>query len=77
MQNNETQTDSKTRLIPCTDWPKYHLWPPLGGLRHLIFHSRTNGFEKAIRRVGRRILIDEKKFFEFVEEKNQNGGKNA
>ena len=24
------------RLIPVKDWAKYHLWPPIGGLRHLI-----------------------------------------
>ena len=61
-----------TRLIPSADWPKYHPWPPIGGLRYLIFHAKTNGFDKVIKRVGRRVLIDEKKFFEFVEEKNKN-----
>ena len=73
MIENEKNKD-KTRLIPCTDWAKHHVWPPLGGLRHLIFHAKTNGFEKVIRRVGRRVLIDEKKFFEFVEEKNSSKG---
>lgn len=63
-----------TRLIPCMDWPKYHPWPPVGGLRHLIFFAKTNGFESVIRRVGRRVLIDEKKFFEFVKKKNEKNG---
>jgi hypothetical protein len=60
-----------SRLIPATDWPKYHSWPPIGGIRHLIFHAKTNGFDRVIKRVGRRVLIDEKKFFDFVEEKNK------
>jgi hypothetical protein len=41
------------RLIPVTNWSEHHPWPPLGGLRHLIFHADTNGFHVVIRRVGR------------------------
>ena len=59
-----------TRLIPVTEWPASHPWPPEGGLRHLIFHAKTNGFSSVIRRVGRRILIDEAAFFQWVEESN-------
>lgn len=57
-----------TRLIPCTDWPKYHPWPTVAGLRWMIFNSKQNGFEKVIKRVSNRVLIDEQKFFEYVEE---------
>lgn len=63
--------DSIRKLIPCTEWCKHHSWPPIGGLRHLIFHSKTNGFEKVVKRVGRRVLIDEQKFFEYVDERNK------
>ena len=38
-------------------------WPPEGGLRHLIFFAKENGCESVIRRVGRRVLIDEAAFF--------------
>ena len=57
---------SSTRLIQASHWNKYHDWPPIGGLRHLIFNEKINGFDKVIKRVGRRCLIDEKKFFELV-----------
>jgi len=69
---------SKTRLIPLADWQKYHEWPPHGGLRHLAFHAKTNGFDKVIRRVGRRVLIDEAAFFQWVEQNNTHtkGGSN-
>jgi hypothetical protein len=62
---------TKTRHIPVTQWNDHHAWPPLGGLRHLIFHEHTNGFSKCVRRIGRRVLIDEAKFFEWVEEQNK------
>jgi hypothetical protein len=58
------------RLIPVPDWPKYHAWPPIGGLRHLIFNEKTNGFARAFKRVGRSVLIDEQAFFQIVDEKN-------
>ena len=68
----------KTRLIPLTDWPKHHAWPPLGGLRHLVFHAKNNGFDRVIKRISRRILIDEAAFFRWVEQNNAkaNGGEN-
>ncbi len=58
---------SQTRLIPVPRWSDHHDWPPIGGLRHLIFYSQSNGFARCIRRVGRRVLIDEAAFFEWVE----------
>jgi len=41
---------------------------PEGGLRHRIFHADSNGLAKsrAIVRNGRRILIDEERFFDWV-----------
>lgn len=62
--------DPSTRLIPLTQWNDHHKWPPRGGLRHLVFHEETNGFSTVIRRVGRRVLIDEQAFFAWVEAQN-------
>lgn len=59
--------ENATKLIPVSDWDKHHPWPPIGGLRHLIFNSHTNGFDKVIRRIGRRVLIDEAAFFAWAE----------
>ena len=61
---------NQTRYIPASDWNKYHAWPKQGGLRHLIFNAETNGFKKAVKRVGRRVLIDEAAFFDYVDELN-------
>lgn len=38
-----------------------------GGLRWLLFHRQTNGLEQAILKVGRRVLIDEEKFFAWLD----------
>jgi hypothetical protein len=62
--------NKETRLIPVTKWHEHHAWPPIGGLRHLIFYEKQNGFAACIRRVGRRVLIDEAAFFEWVEQQN-------
>lgn len=64
-------TTTRFHLIPASDWNKHHAWPPIGGLRHLIFHAASNGFDQVIRRVGRRVLIDEAAFFAWVD---SNGG---
>ncbi len=61
----------ETRLIPVTKWQEYHPWPPEGGLRHLIFNSKKNGFKKAFKKVGNRMLVDEKIFFECIDKLNK------
>lgn len=65
------ETLTPRKLIPLTDWPQHHSYPPMGGLRHLVFNASANGFDKCIRRVGRRILIDEAAYFEWVDAQNQ------
>ena len=63
------KTTLSTELIPVSEWPKRHAWPPVGGIRHLIHHRNTNGFDVVIRRVGRRVLIDEAAFFTWVSQR--------
>ena len=67
MENTTQKNISRTRLIPVTQWKDYHPWPPIGGLRHLIFFEKTNGFHHCVVRLGRRVLIDEERFFEWAE----------
>jgi len=77
--DKETNALIKTTLIPLTEWPKRHPWPPIGGLRHLVFHAKTNGFDQVIKRASKRVLIDEAAFFRWVEQNNPSaeGGKNG
>jgi hypothetical protein len=62
---------NSTRLIPVTKWSEYHLWPTIAGLRYYVFNEKTNGFSVVLRRVGRRVLIDEKAFFEWASKNNE------
>lgn len=36
-------------------------------IRYYIFHEKTNGLSNAIRRIGRKILINESLFLEWLE----------
>lgn len=75
MQNENDLNSKHTRYIPVPNWEKHHDWPKIGGLRNLIFNGKTNGFDQfnVIKRVGRRVLINEAAFFEWV----ANQGKGA
>lgn len=72
---NDQKNTFSSQLIPVPDWNKTHAWPPLGGLRGLIFNRKTNGFDRVVKKVGRRVLIDEQAFFEWVAEQQGKGGK--
>ena len=76
MARAETASSSEIhypQFLTVSQWSEYFDWPPEGGLRHIIFHAETNGFAPAIRRVGRRVLIDADRFWEIVDK--QGGGK--
>lgn len=68
-------TPPKDRLIPLTKWNKYHDWPTIGALRAYIHEEYKNGFAVAFKRVGRKIVIDEKAFFQWVEDYSKPGVK--
>ena len=63
-------THQTTRLIPVTKWSEHHSYPPIGQLRAMVFNAAKNGFDHCIRRIGRRVLIDEAAYFEWVAEQN-------
>ena len=66
----EENCSNQPRYLTVNEWCKEKSWPPVGGLRHLIFHAETNGFDKVIRRCGRRILLNEQEFIRFIETNN-------
>lgn len=72
MQNNNI---SKPKLLTVNQFVEEHNFTTHGGMRYLIFNAKENKLEKAIKRIGRKILIDEQKFFEWINE--QNGGSHA
>ena len=61
----------KLNLLPVKKFVEKHdSFATNGGMRHLIFNKETNGFKKVIKKIGRRVLIDEDEFFEWVKENN-------
>ncbi len=66
-----------TRYLTVKDWIKNHPWPPIGGLRSLIFNKDKNGFSKVVKKVGRTVLIDEKAFFIWVDSHDSDGKMNS
>ncbi len=60
----KNQSTVSTRLIPIQKWNDFHVWPPYGGMQHIRFNKEKNGFSRAFKKIGGRVLIDEAAFFE-------------
>ncbi len=66
--NSSLTPRNENCLLSVTQFSVKHGWP-VGGLRHLIFQN-PRGFDRVVRRVGRKVLLDEMQFFQWVEEIN-------
>ena len=55
------------RLLTVRQFVERHPAFSSGGLRYLIFLAKTNGFDLAVVRIGRRVLLDEAKVFQWIE----------
>ena len=52
---------------------KYSL--TIGQLRHLLLYRHKNGLEIAIRKIGKRLVIREDEFIQWIESKKENRAK--
>ena len=66
-----TAVKRQPRYILLVDWNRKYDWPTQGALRHLMQYRETNGFESAFVKIGRRVVIDEARFFECVARQNE------
>ena len=73
-EQTTTETTTLTDLIPLSKWNDYYQFPSVGAIRQYVFRANTNGFDKVIRRIGRKIYIKVSEFTKWIEESN--GGKN-
>lgn len=75
MTSNEAQTAISAAYIYSTvnQFCERHPAFTVGGMRHSIFHEESNGLAKsgAIVRMGRKVLISEPKFFQWLESQNK------
>lgn len=61
--------ERKSRLVPVTKWNEYHVWPTIGGLRHLVANAKKKKFEHVVVKASGRVLIDEDAFFQWAKDK--------
>ena len=66
-------TVQEAQLITVRQFCERYSYPSESALRAIILDASINGFDKAIFRVGRRVLVNVPAFFQIIEEKN--GGK--
>lgn len=65
LNTESKEHNEKTRLIPLVKWNDYHPDPSVKALRMLVFRKDENGFDSVVERRGKRILINEKAYFEW------------
>ena len=68
LERSLNQTIEKARFIPVSKWNDYHDYPTVSAIRNYINKSDKNGFDRVIKRKGKRILINETKMFEWINE---------
>jgi len=72
VKEEENKTEETPRYLTCTQWASKYPWPSISGLRWLIFQSKEDPLLRAtFIRYKRRILWNEKKFLEYLEQMNE------
>ena len=68
-ERNQRSSGRVLRTVPqvCEAHPAF----TSGGIRWLLFNRDINGLECAVVKVGRRVLIDEDRFFTWLDEQNK------
>ncbi len=56
------------KLLTVIQFSEKHPAFSVPGLRHYIHFAKENNFEDVVVRVKRRVLLDEEKFFEWIED---------
>lgn len=64
---NQKEEALRVYLTPRQLADKYKAFTE-SSVRYIIFHSETNGFKKCLKRIGRKILIDENLFIQWVDQ---------
>ncbi len=69
------ETTSLRTLLTVAQFCERHPFATEGSIRALIFHGPENGFDKVVRRINRRVLIDEAAFFVWLDARNSEGAR--
>ena len=60
-------------LVSVDEFVKRHSWATRGGMRQLLFNRASNGLDRAVVRLGRKLLLDEAAVFEWLDERGREG----
>jgi hypothetical protein len=73
ISNSPAVNEATPTYLTVNQFVDHHIAFTLGGLRALIFNEQTNKLKesKAIVRIGRKVLINEPKFFMWLENQNK------
>lgn len=68
-QDHPAAMTNNRRYLTVKQTAKENEWLTEAALRQLLFEAQTNGLAKsgAIKRIGRRILIEQTKFLDWIE----------
>ncbi len=75
---NTNTSPLQSRIIPLSDWNKYHQYPTIPALRQYYFRREENGFSEVVEYGGNnggRILIDEAKLFIWLKTRKSKSAK--
>lgn len=72
--NKQNITQPTKKLFTVKEFVQAGYYTNEGGIRALIFHADKNGFNKVIRRINRKILLDVDAFYQWIDDLNKIGG---
>ncbi len=74
--NTALSAPVERKLFTVQQFSERHPFATQGALRFQIFHRKENGLEEsgALIRVGRKILIDEEKYFQWMDDQQDKKG---
>lgn len=73
MSEDKITTQTK-RLYTVKEFVNAGYYPNEGGLRAIIFRANSNGFNRVIKRINRKIFLDVDEFYQWVNDLNPIGG---
>lgn len=65
----ENLSHQRNQMLTIKQFAEKNPWPNETTMRNLFYKRRENGLEQAFVRIGRRIIVDEGKFFELIRAK--------
>ncbi len=68
MENQINAPSGPPSLLSVSQFCAKHEWATPGGIRHLLFNRETNGFNRCVVRLGRKILLNEEAVFAWLQE---------